>query len=266
MKYRLLALTLLAACSGNSGPAKEDAQDHSAMADVADSVGGDTDTCQSWRTIGQPCEEDCECLQGTCLLNEWAPFRYCSADCSSLKPGQACPPDPGLGESTSVCIQLKSDFNPEPQRFCVPTCVDGAMSCKTTGNPWETCEPPHYRLVPLMDTTIPVCMAPSAHGHAPIDPATCAGWETLYDAWPEVAETCEAYCLFMDDCRFVPSDTLPACCAFACARYLAPEAAPIPANVDLLQCLIQAWGSYQKTAQACIKPDELCGDHVELQP
>jgi len=263
-KLLLLALLPVAWACDSANPSKDaQPQDTTVPGDVTEEVDSGP-VCVAARTIGQPCSQDCECLGGICLLNEWAPFRFCSSECASTKPGALCPPDPGAEQSTSLCVQLPTELEIPPARFCVPLCNNGVLDCKATGSAWEQCGAPAYKKVELFDTSDSVCMAPSANGHAPIDPDTCEGWDALYDAWPEVRPACNAYCQFLKECLYIPAGNSLACCPYACARYVAPVAAPDSALMDTVTCFTQVWSAFQGTGLLCTEAEESCGDVIEL--
>jgi len=258
----LIALATLSfcACSGSEqprdiNPAEETAQD---SADArSDSV---ADACLALRTLGQPCADHCQCISGTCALNEWAPFRFCTSQCTGTKPGTLCPPEAGTDKSTSLCLQLPPETQGTPQRFCAPLCQQGITDCKATGNPWESCEAPTYKLVPLLDTSDKVCSAPSAHGFPPLDPDTCEGWENRYQNWPNLIDQCVTYCQFLQQCFFTPTDLPTPCCQYACARRIAPVGAPDKELLDHVECLAQEYAGFRQ----CQRPVDSCGELLDL--
>lgn len=259
----LLLLLALTACSATDESSDVGSDDTASPSDATQPP-DETPACVSARTLGQPCTQDCECLTGLCLLNEWAPFRFCSADCSTAQPGNLCPADPGATSSTSLCVELPTELDIPPHRFCVPLCNNGVMDCKATGSAWETCGTPQYKEAGLFDTSDQVCMAPSANGHAPIDPDTCTGWQDLFSAYPEIEPACSLYCQFLKECLFLPAGKSLACCPYACARYVAPDSVPDSTLMDLIGCHNQHFSAFQGTGKAC-EEDPTCGEVVVLE-
>jgi len=250
-------LTLCLACS--PAPPPDDASS------PADARTGDVDAlldapvCVPFKLTGQPCDHSCECLGGLCLLNEYAPFRFCSRPCP--QGGSFCEPDKPGGTYNALCVDFPSDFRVQPDRFCAPLC-ESQVDCLETGSPWETCEQPAWK-GNLLYATLPdkVCISPSAQGHDPVDPDTCQGWEELFNQFAQERLACLGYCEFLDACQHLPASKSPPCCAFGCMSLMVDA----KGNVDekwfkTVRCYFDEYQAFDGTALVCSKPLDVCGE------
>jgi hypothetical protein len=257
----LLLLLCLTACSGN------DAATDAVVSDARTGDGGDVEVverCVPFKVVGQPCDDACECLGGLCLLNEYAPFRYCTRPCKDAAPGSPCAPEAEGAPWTSLCVQFPaSEFRVEPSRFCAPLCTDMG-DCAALGAPWETCQQPLWLGNPLYPG-IPdkVCISPSAQGHDPIDPESCEGWEPLYTEFELERMTCTEYCEFLETCQLLKSSTSATCCAFHCTSAMVPGGKVDKAYFQEIRCYVDTYLGFQGTALVCTQPLTQCGDEPD---
>jgi len=257
----LLSCLLLLCCS--PAPVPKDAvstpTDATTDADVAPETAG----CVPFKLTGQPCDDACECLGGLCLLNEYAPFRFCSRPCA--EGGSFCEPDKPGAPYNSLCVDFPSDFVVPPDRFCAPLC-QSLLDCQKTGSPWDSCEQVVWK-GNLLYSTLPdkVCISPSAQGHKPVDPDTCQGWEELYNQWAEERLACLGFCEFLDACQFLPPGRSAPCCAFHCMT----DMVDAKGNVDEkwfqnVRCYFDNYQAFSGTALVCSKPLDVCGEDPKV--
>ncbi|MBM4373194.1 MAG: hypothetical protein FJ098_16180 [Deltaproteobacteria bacterium] len=217
------------------------------------------ETCKAFKLVGQPCDDPCECLGGLCLLNEYAPFRFCSRPCGSAGAGTPCEPEKPGGTWNALCVDFPSDFLVPPDRFCAPLCAT-KLDCAKLAAPWEECAHPSWKGNPLY-SAIPdkVCISPSAQGHEPVDPDTCEGWEELYNTYAEERLACIGYCEFLAACQFLPASTPAACCAFRCMTRMVKGTDVDKAWFKDVRCYFDHFQAFSGTALACTKPLDTCG-------
>lgn len=256
--FGLLLILVAAGCSADNskGDAAASPDAHDA---IGDSDQSETATCKAFKIVGQPCSDGCECLSGTCTLNEYAPFRFCTRPCEASTPGTPCPPEEGETTWNAFCVKFSSEFKVPPNQFCVPLC-ETLSDCVKLGAPWETCEPVHWKGNPLY-ASVPesMCMAASAQGHEPVDPDTCEGWEPLYDEFAEERFACINYCAYLDACKELPSSVPEACCAFHCASEMITNGIVDKDYFQVIRCYIDNYNAFTGSALVCTKPLEMCG-------
>ncbi len=258
----VLLLSGAPGCSSTSSPA-----DSAGPADQVspEDVGAETGpVCERFKGVGQPCDDECECLGGICALTEYAPFRFCTAKCGDTQPGSPCEPEQGESLFTSLCVEFPSDFLVPPNRFCAPYCNE-PLDCAKLGAPWEECIQPHWKGNPLYPA-IPdkVCISPSAQGHEPVDPDTCENWEDLFNAFPEERFLCIGYCEFLDACKVLPANISQPCCAFHCSQKMTEEGLRNKDYFKEIRCYVDHYGSFTGTALVCTKPFETCGENPDM--
>jgi len=242
----------------------QDIGDRPPPTDAAFDVVEDVPVCKKFKVVGQPCDDDCECMGGMCLLNEYAPFRFCSKKCGDSVPGNPCAPETEGATWTSLCVEFPSGWLIQPAQFCAPLCSE-MLDCQKTGAPWETCEPPHWKGNPLYSASgDKVCISPSAQGHEPINPDTCEGWEQLFNEWPQERLACLGFCEFLKACQEMPEDLSTTCCGFKCTSRMITNGI---VDKDYFQYIHYYFDNYQAfsgTALVCTKPFEACGEEVEI--
>ncbi len=261
LRMTLLASMFFLGCSGSNGA---ESTDLSALDLTADGREVSGQECKRFKLVGQPCTDDCECLGDQCLLNEYAPFRFCSKSCGGSPSGTHCTPD-GEGEPwNSLCVQFPAkDFRVEPSQFCAPLCED-MSDCAGLGAPWETCQKPLWLGNPLYPG-VPdqVCISPSAQGHDPVDPDTCEGWEGLYSEFGLERTTCSAYCEFLNTCQLLDSGTSLSCCAFHCTSKMVPAGKVDKAYFISIRCYVDTYNGFLNTALVCTQPQDQCGQNPD---
>jgi hypothetical protein len=245
---------VLAACSSNGGADVAELDSRQDLTETAAPV------CQRFKVVGQPCDDDCECLGSMCLLNEYAPFRFCTKSCQDATAGSPCAPEVEGGKWTSMCVKFPAkEFLVEPSQFCAPLCQD-LDDCAALGAPWETCQPPTWLGNPLYPG-VPdkVCISPSAQGHTPVNPETCDNWEELYVEFGLERTTCAAYCEFLQTCQLLAAETSLSCCAFHCTRTMVPDGKVDKAYFQEIRCYVDTYNGFLNTALVCTQPQEQCG-------
>lgn len=255
-----LGATLLLACSSADKGAKDTQEPVPDLADDADTL-KEVETCKSFKLVGQPCNDDCECLGSMCVLTEYAPFRFCTKSCGTAEPGSSCQPDEGLDKFNSVCVQFPSDFLAMPSKFCAPLCST-ELDCAKLGAPWENCEKVQWKGNPLYPA-LPdkVCISPSAQGHDPIDPDTCENWEKIYTVWSTERLTCTEYCDFLFSCKHVAMGgtlTKP-CCAYQCMQSMVVDGLVDKEFFKYLRCYVDQYQAFSNSGLVCTKPVDTCG-------
>lgn len=223
----------------------------------------ETQVCTAFKVTGQPCDGACECIGGLCLLNEYAPFRFCSSPCP--QGGSFCEPEKPGGAYSALCVDFPGDFIVQPDRFCAPLCGE-ILDCQKTGSPWESCEQVAWK-GNLLYPTLPdkVCISPSAQGHEPVDPDTCDGWEQLFNQFAEERLACLGYCEFLDACQILPASQSATCCAFACMT----DMVDAKGNVDEkwfknVRCYFDSYQAFKGTALVCSQPQDTCGENPAI--
>jgi len=270
MRVLLLASALWAfACSAEGGGTDASADAADAAADGA----GEVEACIAFKVVGQPCDDACECLGGQCVLNEFAPFRFCTRPCDDAQPGAPapsgapvlpgapCAPEPGLDKFTSFCVEFPSDFLVGPRQFCAPLCSQ-QFDCAKLGAPWESCEKPHWKGNTLY-SALPdqVCMAASAQGHMPVDPDTCEGWEPLFDEFAEERLGCIGFCDFLSACQLLKPGSPKACCAWNCMQGVVVDGVvQVKHFKDDVRCFFDNFLPFRGSALACTQPVDVCGE------
>jgi hypothetical protein len=265
MRRCVLAWLLLAGCS-NGGASGADVPD--SASDRAGDLVGDgevqPEVCEAFKVVGQPCRYACECLGGLCVLNEYAPFRFCSQPCGAAAPGSPCEPEGTQSTWSSLCVEFPSDFLVPPAKFCAPLC-QSELDCQKLGNPWEGCTAAEWKGNPLYPASPDlVCISPSAQGHEPVDPDTCEGWEPLYDVFPEERNTCIGYCEFLAACKKLPVAVPQACCAFHCMIEMTPEGVVDKEYFKGIRCYVDNYQAFTGSVLVCTKPFEACGDEPPM--
>ena len=258
-RVRRIAVVALLFCGCVEAP-KPWAPDVAATDILAD--GGETqgEECKRFKLVGQPCDDDCECLGGQCLLNEFAPFRFCTKSCGDAGPGTPCDPDVEGAAWNSLCVKFPAkEFRVEPSQFCAPLCED-LSDCVGLGAPWETCQKPVWLGNPLYPS-LPdqICISPSAQGHDPVDPDTCEGWDGLYSEFGLERTTCSAYCDFLDTCQLLDLKTSLSCCAFHCTSNMVPDGKVDKAYFQYVRCYVDTYNGFLNTALVCTQPQDMCG-------
>jgi len=249
-------LLLTLACSSNSS----DQSDVSPADAAGDADAVEVQTCKRFKIIGQPCDSDCECLSDQCVLNEYAPFRFCASPCMSSQPGAPCQPEVEGAAFSTFCVGFPSDFRVQPSQFCAPLCND-ISDCEKLGAPWESCEQPQWKGNPLYPSTPDmVCISPSAQGHDPIDPDTCENWEGLYNEFQQERAACVAYCDFLDVCQVLSADNSQSCCAFHCTSAMIKNGKVDKEYFQYVRCYIDSYNAFRGSALVCTKPLQDCGD------
>lgn len=257
----LLTALLAVACSGSKG----ENDDAGIASDIAQDTGETrSPECKRFKIVGQPCDDACECLGGLCLLNEYAPFRFCTKSCADAAPGTHCEPDVEGEPWNSLCVKFPgNEFRVEPSQFCAPLCED-MSDCAGLGAPWETCQKPLWLGNPLY-SGVPdqVCISPSAQGHDPVDPDTCEGWEGLYSEFGLERTTCTAYCEFLDTCQLLDPGTSLSCCAFHCTSKMVPDGKVDKAYFIDIRCYVDTYNGFLNTALVCTQPQAQCGEEPD---
>ena len=255
----LLCAVLLMALSGCS--ATNDKTGDAGPADARGDAGAaETTSCKRFKIIGQPCTDDCECLGGPCVLNEYAPFRFCTTPCMGAQPGSACEPEVEGAAFSTFCIDFPSDFRVQPGQFCAPLCND-ILDCNKLGAPWESCEMPQWKGNPLYPSTPDkVCISPSAQGHEPIDPDTCENWEGLFNEFQQERAACISYCDFLDVCQVLAAETSSPCCAFYCTSAMIKNGKVDKEYFQYVRCYIDSYNAFRGSALVCTKPLSDCGE------
>ena len=221
-------------------------------------------TCSRFKLVGQPCDDECECLGGQCLLNEYAPFRFCSKKCGSAQPGTPCEPDVEGAPWNSMCLEFGSEWLVPPDRFCAPLCSD-PLDCDKLGAPWESCEAPAWKGNPLYSAlSDKVCISPSAQGHEPVDPDTCEGWEEIFNEFSYERLACIGFCEFLQACQEMPDELSTTCCGFACTSKMIASGVVDKAYFNNIKCYFEHYQQFSGTALVCTKPFEVCGDDPVL--
>jgi hypothetical protein len=260
----VLAVMLLpVACSGgNDGT---DAQDVAAGEARLSDQAAEAVPCKKFKVVGQPCADDCECLGGWCVLNEYAPFRFCSKPCGEAVSGTKCAPEIEGGAWTSLCVQFPSKWRVPPDQFCAPLC-ESQSDCDALGAPWETCEVPAYKGNPLYSASVDkVCISPSAQGHDPVDPDTCEGWEALYNDKSQERNVCLSYCEYLKVCQKLPPELSQQCCAFHCTAGMVTNGNTDKEMFDVVRCYHDNYVAFSGTALVCTKPEEACPPGPEIE-
>ena len=198
---------------------------------------------------GQRCATDGDCATGLCAKNDLAPFGFCSAACTAEK--TPCPP---VGAVEAYCVQFPAAFSGVPNPICLPRC-DHIKVCEGLGAQWETCEVPKYTGSPVYGTSVnvKVCQAPSAHGKAKLDPATCAGWDTTYGkSYPSQVSVCRAYCDYLIQCKEVPvAGYSKECCAYGCLVDITRQGEVNTIIEKKRKCYVQNFSAWQGTGKVC---------------
>lgn len=262
---RLAFVLLFASTLSCSSPGEtEDAAGSKDGETGADQAGDSGPACERFKGVGQPCDDECECLGGICALTEYAPFRFCTKKCGDAQPGSPCEPEESESLFTSLCVEFPSDFRVPPNRFCAPYCNE-LLDCAKLGAPWEECVQPHWKGNPLYPA-IPdkVCISPSAQGHEPVDPDTCANWEDLFNAFPEERILCQGYCEFLDTCKLLPADVSQPCCAFHCSQKMTEEGIRDKEYFKYIRCYVDNFGKFSPSTLVCTKPLQACGDDPDM--
>lgn len=247
-----IGAALLVGCSSEGGSGAPDAG-----ATTGDTAGSTP------KTYGQPCATNTECETGTCLVNEYAPFGWCSATCEVEE--APCEAD-SKGNVGGFCVEYPEDFGSEPRRFCVPVCTD-IFVCQGLTDLWEECQPPSWKgnLLYGSATGVRTCQSPSAHGKETIDPVTCAGWEDNFTKFQPQIGVCKAYCDYLVTCKEVPAAATynQVCCAYGCALAMTEgEVVDVPYEKER-KCYVQNFSSFQGTPMVCDAPIENCGKNPE---
>ena len=248
----LLALAAgVAACGGENGGGPADA-----------SAGGDDMgvTAQTRSTFGAACSGDADCDAGLfCFRSEAAPVSWCAATCETERQGCRLGAD---SKPAGWCVTMPAGFAGEPKRFCQPICRD-LFGCQALGSFWETCADPSFKGNPVYGTTdgVRTCQAPSSHGKATVDPATCAGWEDSYaKEHPSQVNICKLYCDYLRSCGTIaPSAYNAACCAFGCYLEMTPQGKLNTVIEKRFLCHSQAYSAFRGTKLACSEPESQCG-------
>ncbi len=257
LKMAMTTILLTSACGNGTDKKTTDIVPIDAATDGGETRG---EECKRFKLVGQPCDDDCECLGNLCLLNEYAPFRYCTKSCGDSPPGTHCEPDVPGAPWNSLCVKFPAkEFLVEPSQFCAPLCEE-MSDCVALGAPWETCQGPLWLGNPLYPS-VPeqVCISPSAQGHEPVNPDTCEGWDGLYTEFGLERTTCAAYCDFLDTCQLLDSATSLTCCAFHCTSRMVPNGKVDKAYFMDIRCYVDTYNGFQNTALVCTQPQDKCG-------
>ena len=251
----LLTVTMALGCGSSSGT----------VAETTDAVTvGDTTRSGAGKTFGALCTSSSECLTGLCVVNDLAPFGWCSKECSPAK--EPCEAD-SAGSFGGWCAEMPSGFEGQPRQLCLPVCKD-LFECKSKADLWEECEVPSYKGNPIYGdvTDIRACQAPSSHGKKPVDPTTCEGWEESHgqDFQSEV-NVCRSYCEYLLACKEIPfPETFKVeCCAFGCLVEMTSEGVVNTTYRKDKKCYVQNFFSFEGTPKVCTQPLEDCGQSPE---
>lgn len=257
-RWLLAALLALSACDNGSN----ETRDQVGAADLTDAISDFTPPTPL--PTGSPCSEAADCLGGLCLLNQYAPFRFCSASCDELSPGSFCQSLEPNTPSTSICVQMPDAFEGDQKRFCVPLCST-LSDCTLLGAPWERCDPIEWRgdlLLPSVNEQ--GCIAPSAHTLPVVDPTSCEGWETAIQASQEAMQLCQDYCEFLEACEFLDPSAVQACCQYHCVALVMEGAQVDPATFSEFNCYVQEFHAFEGSLMECQRPEENCGSSPTL--
>ena len=248
-------ITLITAC-GDDGGGKT-------TSTGGNDTAGTGDTAEVLKTFGEVCETDEECDTGMCLLNEYAAFGFCTADCDEVK--EVCAPD-SAGNYGGLCIEMPEDFPDTPRRFCAPLCND-IFECQGKTPLWEESKPIEWKGNPLYGelTNVLVCQSPSSHGVIKVDPTTCEDWEASFGEFTKQVNTCKAYCEYLVFCKEVvaPSTYNKTCCAYGCTLEMTKNGEVQEPYEKKIQCYEQTFYAFQTTPLVCEQPLEDCGKHPE---
>ncbi len=254
MRFLAISLVLVLASCGSDSSGSSDSTVTPDTAAKEDS----TSTVPS-KTIGERCTAADECLGGLCVLNQYAPFRFCSRDCGDALPGQLCPKELGQNEWTGLCVAYPDDFLGTPSTFCTPLCSQ-FNDCTVVDPEWESCEGASWQETPLYPSiTETVCMAKSAHSKPPLDPDTCEGWQQLFDPEDTRLADCQSYCEFLVACNHVPESAVPPCCPYWCADNAIGPLAEDTAFWQEIYCYANAYSKFASSTMECSNPADNCG-------
>lgn len=252
MRFGILHLCFLALACSDPNP--------TGPTTAADALGETTVSRGTW---GDPCMTDDNCATGLCVLTEYAPFRFCTAECEVEEEG--CPADAD-GNFGGWCAKMPADYPDSPKQFCLPVCKD-IHECQAKTALWERCDPPSWKgnIIYGSATGVRACQAPSAAGKVKVDPVTCEGWtENFKEYQPEIG-MCRAYCDYLVTCKEVKDSAIynKECCAWGCMLQ-----SVIDGTVDTLyqkdkQCYVQNFSAFQGTPKVCSGATDDCGANPE---
>ena len=265
----MLLLLLAAACGSSSeGPAAAGDVAKGDAGSTGDAAAVPTDTGPPAKCdlgLGEPCYIDEQCQSGICLISELAPFGVCTVSC--LNAPDFCETEPGTYVDGAWCVSFPEDdfrtFNhPELVRFCVPIC-DDLSDCAAIDPAYEICDDVLYKNNPLFPSDpMNVCQAPSATGKEPVDPFTCADWDTKNPGHASEKLLCENYCTYLSACQYYEEGHNLDCCAWYCFNGLVTDTkskAEKEAYKDELNNYTLTFQSRRNTAIQCTQGETQFG-------
>lgn len=259
------AVVLVVACGDSGGDNGDAAQAPSdtVEGDVAKDL--DTDTAAEIvcsLPLGEPCFEDEQCETGLCLISEFAPFGICTVRCQTAP--DVCVADNGTEYPNAWCVELPADQfillnHPDTNRFCVRTCAKVA-DCTAIHPAYETCEEIKYKGNPIYPSDPKaVCQAPSATGKNPVNPFTCAEWQTKNPSFASERKLCTDYCAYLSACNYIEDGHNLDCCAWYCYLQMVDNTKVDESYKDLLNNYVKVFLSAPGTAIQCTQGEAQFG-------
>jgi hypothetical protein len=250
----IAALGVLCGCGGASEDAADDAG--SGAADTTeDADAAVIPDCNL--ALGAPCLRDEQCQSGLCLVSELTPFGICTVECTEAP--NFCTTVDGESVPRAWCVEYPAEFKVlSPSggigAFCVPMC-DELSECLSISPAWEECSKPTWQGQPLYGEASlnrSVCQAPSAAGKTPVDPLTCADWDTANPGFFSEKTLCENYCSFLSACQYYEPGHNLECCEWYCFLELVQGQTVVGTYEDVLVNFWQWFVGNPGTAQQCL--------------
>lgn len=205
-------------------------------------------------SLGEPCFEDEQCETGLCLISEFAPFGVCTVPCQTAP--DVCISVDGVEYPNAWCVELPEDQfillnHPDTNRFCVRTCAT-VEDCTDIHPAYETCDEIKYKGNPIYPSDPKsVCQAPSATGKNPVNPFTCAEWQTKNPNFSSERKLCTDYCAYLSACNYIEDGHNLDCCAWYCYLQMVDNNKVDEQYKDLLNNYVKVFLSAPGTAIQC---------------